>query len=269
MIPSKCKMPTSARPAGLRRPGGYSTRGLVLILILLVALVVALTPKAKEFFHSAKDNQLTKQLRHIRQQINLYRIEHGGRGPHLDENGRLDTGNLMARLTGMTTPTGALTPEGPCGPYLKTWPTNPFAAKGLAREIKFGWAPVSPRDGSSGWYYNIYTCLLSPNTPRGAKSLDPPLLAYKPKAAHFTAVDKGEVSGLRLTGIMRGPAGAIAFINDTGCRVGETFMGATVKAINKYSVELEIDGRTVALFLKGHSAEESRAGTEAELSAVR
>jgi len=242
-------MPTFTQQAGARRAAGYSARGLVLILILLAALVAAFLPKAREFFHGARDNELTKELRHVRQQINLYRIEHGGRGPHLDENGQLDTDNIMARLTGMTLPNGKLSPDGPCGPYMKTWLENPFAGKGISRGIRFGWAPVSPRDGSSGWYYNIYTCLLSPNTTRGAKSLDPPLLHYKRKPAHFTSVDKGEVSGLRLTGIMRGPAGAIAFINDRGCHVGDTFMGATVKAINEYSVELEIDGRTLALFL--------------------
>lgn len=146
----------------------------VLIVVLILAIIsMVVVPKLGSASDEARESALLTDLRTARCQIRLYATQHAGRLPHLDENGQLDTANLVNRLTKRTDIDGKLNPNGPSGPYLLEWPDNPFCPASVSQKIQFGTAPTPPRDGTSGWYYNTNTGIVSPNSTMGGESLDP------------------------------------------------------------------------------------------------
>jgi prepilin-type N-terminal cleavage/methylation domain-containing protein len=146
----------------------------VLIVVAILGIVAALAmPEWANARTEAKESGLATDLQTARKQIEIYRSQHGGRAPHLDENGQEDTANFVARLMGQTDAQGHLG-SGALGPYLTEWPANPFAGSSSAGSVKFGSASAPPRDGTSGWYYSTTSCTLSANTASGAKDYDPP-----------------------------------------------------------------------------------------------
>jgi hypothetical protein len=127
----------------------------------------------------------------LRRQIQVYTMQHGNRGPHLDQKGNVDKANLSARLTGRTDPDGQLDPSGSRGPYMKEWPTNPFSKSAVAGLVLFGTEAAPPRDGTTGWYYNIDTCLISPNSSTGGKEFDPTGEPTKPTETEASTTTTG------------------------------------------------------------------------------
>ena len=151
----------------------FSLIELLIVITMLAILAAIAVPHMMDASEDARESALETDLQMLRRQIQMYRMQHGDRGPHLDANGKLDTANFVARLTGRTRPDGTLDASGTCGPYMKTWPTNPFCSEAVAGLIKFGTDQKPPRTGGSGWYYNTKTCIISPNSKTGAKQFDP------------------------------------------------------------------------------------------------
>jgi len=219
---------------------------LVIVILLLGTIAMIVMPKFLDASQDAKESSLLSDLRTVRSQIEVYRNEHNGRGPHLNERGELDPEQFIDRLTGRTFPSGQMTKYGPCGPYLTEWPDNPFSPRGIRGTVKFGWALRPPRDGTTGWYYNIDSCLVSPNSPQGGFSICPADDGQAPQPDKALVAQDGE-KGFKLTGILEGPDGRVAMINGQRLCEGQTINNAKVLEIGPYHVQLEVDGKVITL----------------------
>ncbi|MDY7010686.1 MAG: hypothetical protein SVV80_08035 [Planctomycetota bacterium] len=113
----------------------------------------------------AKKAALKSDLQTLRSQLELYKIQHQNKAPHLDENGKLDTANFVARFVSMTDKNGKIINQGSSvsyGPYLAKFPANPFVYKN-GDSVSFGTQDPATGDGKTGWYFNINTGKLSAN----------------------------------------------------------------------------------------------------------
>jgi hypothetical protein len=216
----------------------------VIVVLLLGTIAMIVLPKFLSATEDARESSLLSALRTLWAQVDVYRNEHNGRGPHLNEQGELDTERFVERLAGRTFPSGLVAKYGPCGPYLHQWPENPFSDSSVRAAVKFGWAAQSPRDGTTGWYYNIDTCLVSPNSPRGALSVCP---AHDSPCRSVAGNTKESTTGFRLTGIVEGPDGRVAVINGQRLHEGQTVNNAKVVEIGEYHVKLELDGHKITV----------------------
>ena len=156
-----------------RRGSAFTLVELLIVTTILAILAMIVVPHYAQSADDARDSALESDLQAARKQIELYRLHHVGRGPETNELGQLDTANLIQRLTGKTDKEGAIDANGAYGPYLLEWPGNPFISSSAdSVKILFGKNP-SPRDGTTGWYYNWQTSRLHVNSPEGAESIDP------------------------------------------------------------------------------------------------
>ena len=169
------------QPAMRRNPAdrrGVTFIELLIVVSLLAILGMIVVPKFGFASDEARESALVSDVARIRRQINLYNAEHPGSAPHLDENGKLDASGFVNRLLERTDQDGKINAAGKLGPYIPVLPENPFSNHAEAQLVKFGTATRPPRDGSTGWYYCTRTGIFSPNSIKGAKSIDPPANIY-------------------------------------------------------------------------------------------
>jgi len=217
---------------------------LMIAVLLLSMIAMIVLPKVISASQDARESALLSDLQTVRTGVEVYRNEHNARGPHLDERGELDSEHFVERLVGRTFPSGLVAKYGPCGPYLHKWPENPFSDKSARQAIKFGWTAASPRDNTTGWYYNVDTCLVYPNSQHGGLSLSRDNDSSRPGTP---AASQDDTCGFRLNGIMEGPDGRVAMINGQRLREGQTIDNAKITEIGDYQVKLELDGREITV----------------------
>jgi len=153
---------------------GLTLVEVIIVVMVLLILAMVIVPRVLNASDDAKESQLVTDIQTLRRQIDLYKLQHGGKGPHLNERNRNRNNQIVDRMTGRTDADGRLNPDGACGPYLKEWPANPFIAdEDRARRIQVGTRARPPRRDRYGWYYNRNTCLVYANSRTGGESLDP------------------------------------------------------------------------------------------------
>ncbi|MHC4561346.1 MAG: type II secretion system protein [Planctomycetota bacterium] len=152
---------------------GFTLVEILVVMVILGVLAAIVVPQFVDASDDAKEASLVASIQTMRKQIDLYKLQHGGRGPHVNESGQLDAANGIARLLGRTDKYGALDSNGRYGPYLQSWPANPFCDDAVASLIASGINPKPPRNGVTGWYYHVETCLISANSTTGGEALDP------------------------------------------------------------------------------------------------
>jgi general secretion pathway protein G len=126
---------------------------LVEILIVVIILGILAAIVVPQFSEASLDTSMSAAQSNqalIQKQIDLYKAQHGGRGPDVSGKGKPDTKNFEARLLGSTDADGNLTATGKYGPYLSTWPANPMIADtDKADDVQFNGNPHN----NTGWYY--------------------------------------------------------------------------------------------------------------------
>lgn len=152
---------------------GFTIVEILIVVVILGILAMLVVPKFSTAASDARENSLQTDTATLRRQIEVYKAQHSGRPPHLDENGASDTANMVARLTGKTTASGKLDANGSLGPYLTEWPSNGYVSGSAGSDVLFGATDAPPRTGATGWYYSTSSGTISPNSTTGATSLDP------------------------------------------------------------------------------------------------
>ena len=152
---------------------GFTLIEILVVVALLAILAAVVIPQFSDASDEAMESVLVTNLQLLRNQIDLYRHQHGGRLPHLNQKGKNNTKNLVRRLTEPTDPDGKLNADGSCGPYLTTWPANPFSKESIATTVTYGTRVKPRRNDASGWHYNRNTGMIYANSRTGGESLDP------------------------------------------------------------------------------------------------
>jgi general secretion pathway protein G len=156
------------------RQSGFTIIEILIVVTILAILAMIVVPQWTRASSDARQSQLDCDLRTVRAQIAIYQAQHAGRTPDLDQQGKPDTDNFVARLMGKTDSLGKLDKDGALGPYLVVWPTNPYVPGAAAGEVMFGTAPTPPGNSKTGWYFNTTSRLFSPNHARTGKTYETP-----------------------------------------------------------------------------------------------
>ncbi len=144
--------PTDKRDAPAPR-NGFTLIELLLVLVMLAVIALIALPQFSDASDEARESALAKDLRMVRDQITLFKLQHGGVLP--GQNGR----DVAAQFTGKTDVNGDIAADGAYGPYMRIFPTNPFTDTSTVRSAAGG----TPGVGIAAWFYNTKTGQFSPN----------------------------------------------------------------------------------------------------------
>ena len=135
----------------------FSLIELVIVVVIIGIIAAIAVPRMSRGAAGAADSSLTGSLAVLRNAIDLYAQEHGGKFPL--------AADFAARMTGYTDDTNADTPSATVtgsqiyGPYLRAVPTLPVTCP---RKGKTG---VAAADAAGiGWIYNQTTGAINANT---------------------------------------------------------------------------------------------------------
>ena len=126
---------------------GFTLVEILIVVIILGILAAIVIPQFTEASNDARKSALESDLQTLRSQIELYKIQ------HLDTYPDKDT--IVTLLTTKTDASGAA--GGTFGPYLQSFPTNPFVSGDAAKQVTGGAATVKGTAGATGWMYNSTT----------------------------------------------------------------------------------------------------------------
>ena len=126
---------------------------ILIVIVILGILATIVIPQFSNASHQARENTLRDDLRYLRTQIGVYKIQHRDTNP--GSNGVfLDQMTLATDEQGNTnaTPTAVFK----FGPYLSQMPSNPLNEKDT---IKFSNSAdlTTDVDDTTGWIYNSAT----------------------------------------------------------------------------------------------------------------
>ncbi len=131
--------------------------GLILIALMVIVSGTAI-PVIEAINHRAKVSAMLQNLRTLRAQIELYKLEHGGETPLLYEG-------VFPQLTSHTNQRGVpgkLGSDFPYGPYLRAGiPINPLT-NGYAVTLTETFPPTNS-SGNGGWLYHQKTGQICPD----------------------------------------------------------------------------------------------------------
>ncbi len=146
-----------------RNNKGFTLVEILIVVIILGILAAVVIPQFTEASNDARESALASDLQTLRSQLELYKVQHIGRYPSQDEDDAADTDNFVARMTGKTDQDSKVNAAGTFGPYLQSFPSNPFVSdEDTTNTVTFG-AAACPGNGNSGWYFNTTLGKVSPN----------------------------------------------------------------------------------------------------------
>lgn len=148
---------------------GFTLVEILIVVIILGILAAIVIPQFTEASNDARDSSLVSDLQTLRSQIELYKIQHLDMLPgDDDDDGTPDGVELVADLTGTTDNAGAVVAPGTLGalgPYLQSFPKNPFVPTDNQRLVEVGiGAPVGGQ--AFGWYFDTDTAKIHANDDR-------------------------------------------------------------------------------------------------------
>lgn len=133
-----------------------ATRAFTLIELVIVVVIIGIIaavaiPRMSRGAESAKWHAVKADSIVLQEAVDLYTAEHEGRTPATDDGGNLDTDSqrFMDRLLQRTDESGALTTLGAFGPYLRSFPRNPFTNCPMVR------VSGDPAPSDCAWFYDI------------------------------------------------------------------------------------------------------------------
>ncbi len=130
-----------------KRIRAFTLVELLIVVIILSILAAIVVPQFTEAATDTRLGALQSNLAIIRQQIEIYKLEHGGLYPELN--------HFAQQMTAGTLINGKAGTD--FGPYLQRIPVNPFTV-GLQKGVS-NKAPAKSR----AWYYDEVTGEFRPN----------------------------------------------------------------------------------------------------------
>ncbi len=127
------------------RRKGFTLVEILIVVVILGILAAIVVPQFTEASGDAKVSAVTSDLQTVRSQLQLYKLQHGGAFPT----------DPVAQLTTATKLDGSA--GGSIGPYLVSFPSNPFTA---SADVDID---GTKGDGSHAWYYNSTTGEFAPD----------------------------------------------------------------------------------------------------------
>lgn len=118
---------------------GFTLVEILIVVIILGILAAIVVPQFTEASADAKISALASDLQTVRSQVQLYKIQHSSSYPS----------DIVTQLTTMTKEDGSA--GGTLGPYLTSFPTNPFTDTATVD------TDGTKGDGSHAWYFNTTT----------------------------------------------------------------------------------------------------------------
>ncbi len=149
---------------------GFTLAEILIVVMILGLLAMMVIPQLGEAAQDARFSALRDDLRTVRSQCELYRIEHRGLTAGVPAGGGdPDEATLIAQLTaatdidGVTRPLG--TPGFDLGPYMVRIPINPINRKSTVRILGAG--DLDPLGGTDqfGWVYRPATKMFRADSP--------------------------------------------------------------------------------------------------------
>ena len=117
---------------------------LLIVVVMLSILAMLTISQISNTSAEARESSLLKDLRMVREQIELFRLQHEGILPGQGDD------DIVAQMTGKTDVSGAVTADGNYGPYMSIFPTNPFTESDTVKTASGG----SPGSGPQAWWYD-------------------------------------------------------------------------------------------------------------------
>lgn len=124
------------------RRAAFTLVELLIVVVILAILAAAIIPQFTDVTNDARDSTADINLRVLRGQIQLYKMQHNGTAP----------GATLVELTKGTTATGADGTD--FGPYLQKIPANPFTNSSVVRASATNPPAAASGEEDAGWLYH-------------------------------------------------------------------------------------------------------------------
>jgi len=156
---------------------GFTLVEILIVVIILGILAAIVIPQFSSASETAKESNLKSDLLTLRNQLELYRVQHGDLYPWQLEDVGEDSEAVAEQMTSRTNEYGTTTEDFTdkdfrFGPYLDKIPVNLFVKDVAGPEVGaaffFGDGPLEEGDGddSTGWYVDTNTGKVYANTGR-------------------------------------------------------------------------------------------------------
>ena len=134
------------------RNKGFTLVEILIVVIILGILAAIVIPQFTEASNDARESALASDLQTARSQLELYKVQHVDTYPA--------AATFVTQLTSKTDLDGTINASGAYGPYLQSFPTNPFNDLSTV-EVEDGADGLG--DNSHGWHFNTATGRFSPD----------------------------------------------------------------------------------------------------------
>jgi len=150
--------------AGEMKEKAFTLVEVILVVTILGILAALVMPTFQGHIVKARESAAKDNLRVMRNQIELYKLQHKGVPPGYVDGSGAPTALLELQFTGTTAETGAASPSkvpsAPYlyGPYIKKLPENPYNKLSNITYVAEATAFSAAVDGTSGgWLYKKET----------------------------------------------------------------------------------------------------------------
>jgi general secretion pathway protein G len=141
----------------MRNYKGFTLVEILIVVIILGILAAIVIPQFTEASSDARKSALQSDLQTLRSQVELFKVQHADLLPGATAAAptTFDATVFKNQLMSKTDIDGTVdATAGVYGPYVQTFPKNPFAKDGVQDTVVIGTSPSSADPTTSGWYYD-------------------------------------------------------------------------------------------------------------------